>query len=142
MNSSILSKIEKSFHEKLEAKTGWGKNDIFQMYKDVVMRVLLSEMDGPEDGMPYLLKPIITSIYEKSPGTTPSEVELLISEWCLDRQRQMNKELFASIRAKSDLSNLFPEDSQLNIKCFAIRDGSDLEKSIPIDESGFRIERR
>ena len=38
--AEILENIENSFHEKLETKTGWGKNEIKDVYKSAVIGVL------------------------------------------------------------------------------------------------------
>ena len=40
MNKEILEKIQKLFFTKLESKTGWGKNDIKELYKECVIEIL------------------------------------------------------------------------------------------------------
>ncbi len=40
MNKEILDAIEALFYDKLQAKTGWGKNDVIQLYKDCVLEIL------------------------------------------------------------------------------------------------------
>jgi hypothetical protein len=40
MPKEILDEIQELFFLELESKTGWGKNDIKQLYKDCVLEVL------------------------------------------------------------------------------------------------------
>lgn len=40
MNKEILDKIQELFFEKLQSKTGWGKNDVQSLYKDCVLEIL------------------------------------------------------------------------------------------------------
>jgi hypothetical protein len=40
MNKEILNKIQTLFFSKLENKTGWGKNDVKELYKQCVIEVL------------------------------------------------------------------------------------------------------
>jgi hypothetical protein len=40
MSIEIINEIQELFFSKLEAKTGWGKNDIKDLYKDCVIEVL------------------------------------------------------------------------------------------------------
>lgn len=40
MTEVILQEIEALFYSKLEAKTGWGKNDVKSLYKDCQLEVL------------------------------------------------------------------------------------------------------
>lgn len=37
----LLDKIERFFGEKLSRKTGWGKNEVMQAYKDSVIQALM-----------------------------------------------------------------------------------------------------
>ena len=39
--TTLLNKIEKYFEEKLSRKTGWGKNEVMQAYKDSVVQALM-----------------------------------------------------------------------------------------------------
>jgi hypothetical protein len=41
----ILDKIEALFKEKLEAKNGWGKNEVQSLYKDCVNTILKEVID-------------------------------------------------------------------------------------------------
>lgn len=43
--SDLLKKIEETFHQKLEDKTGWGRNEIKQAYQSAVNEVLLEISD-------------------------------------------------------------------------------------------------
>lgn len=43
--SEILKAIDKSFEEKLEEKTGWGRNEIKAAYRSVVTEVLMALAD-------------------------------------------------------------------------------------------------
>ena len=45
MNSDILRKIREAYRVALEAKTGWGKNDVLQLYDKIVSEVLAKELD-------------------------------------------------------------------------------------------------
>jgi hypothetical protein len=36
----ILNEIQALYFQKLEAKTGWGRNDLKELYKDCVLEVL------------------------------------------------------------------------------------------------------
>lgn len=40
MTPEILDEIQDLYFEKLDAKTGWGKNDVKELYKDCVLEVL------------------------------------------------------------------------------------------------------
>ena len=48
MNSSstksLLIRIEQIFTEKLQAKTGWGRNEILQAYKDSVSEAVMETL--------------------------------------------------------------------------------------------------
>ena len=45
MNKQLLQRIEVLFTEKLQAKTGWGRNEILALYKEAVSEALM-EMLG------------------------------------------------------------------------------------------------
>lgn len=45
MNKKILLRIEEIFIQKLSAKTGWGKNEVVQIYKDAVNEALMELLD-------------------------------------------------------------------------------------------------
>lgn len=37
----LLQRIEQLFHEKLQAKTGWGRNEIHALYRESVNEALM-----------------------------------------------------------------------------------------------------
>ena len=45
MNKQLLKRIEEIFIEKLQAKTGWGKNEIIIIYKESVNEAILETLD-------------------------------------------------------------------------------------------------
>lgn len=45
MNRKLLLKIQDIFHAKLQAKTGWGRNEVMDLYTDSVNMALLEIMD-------------------------------------------------------------------------------------------------
>lgn len=45
MNKKLIKRIEEIFTEKLMAKTGWGRNEIIQLYKDSVSEAILEALD-------------------------------------------------------------------------------------------------
>jgi hypothetical protein len=45
MNSTLLKAIEQNFEARLQKKTGWGKNEVMQEYKEAVLEVVLDSMD-------------------------------------------------------------------------------------------------
>jgi hypothetical protein len=45
MNKKILKRIEEIFAEKLQAKTGWGRNEIMQAYRESVNEALMELLD-------------------------------------------------------------------------------------------------
>lgn len=47
MTSKILDEIQELFFEKLNSKTGWGKNDVKDLYKDCVLEILKKHL--PQD---------------------------------------------------------------------------------------------
>ena len=46
MNKKILKRIEEIFAEKLQAKTGWGRNEIMQAYREAVNEALMELLDA------------------------------------------------------------------------------------------------
>lgn len=45
MNKKLLKRIEELFTEKLQAKTGWGRNEVLKAYKSSVNEALLEFID-------------------------------------------------------------------------------------------------
>lgn len=45
MNRVLLKRIEELFIEKLQAKTGWGRNEILTTYKEAVNEAILEMLD-------------------------------------------------------------------------------------------------
>lgn len=45
MNKKLLKRIEELFTEKLQSKTGWGKNEVLQIYKDSVNEAMMDLLD-------------------------------------------------------------------------------------------------
>lgn len=45
MNKKILKRIEEIFEEKLQVKTGWGRNEIIQAYREAVNEALIELLD-------------------------------------------------------------------------------------------------
>ena len=46
MNKKILKRIEEIFAEKLQAKTGWGRNEIMQAYRESINEALMELLDA------------------------------------------------------------------------------------------------
>ena len=46
MNKKILKRIEEIFAEKLQTKTGWGRNEIMQAYREAVNEALMELLDA------------------------------------------------------------------------------------------------
>jgi len=46
MNKKLLERIQEIFFEKLQGKTGWGRNEIQSIYKDAVTQALLETVDS------------------------------------------------------------------------------------------------
>lgn len=44
MNAALLKRVEELFFAKLEAKTGWGRNEIKQLYIDAQREALLEQL--------------------------------------------------------------------------------------------------
>jgi hypothetical protein len=55
MNKKLLSFIEQIFTQKLQAKTGWGRNEILSIYKESVNEALITIIDL-EEGLKKLEK--------------------------------------------------------------------------------------
>jgi hypothetical protein len=45
MNAKLIRRILEIFELKLHTKTGWGRNDVLNVYKDSVREVLLEVID-------------------------------------------------------------------------------------------------
>jgi len=46
MNKKLLKRIEEIFIEKLQAKTGWGRNDIISIYKEAVNEAIIELIEN------------------------------------------------------------------------------------------------
>lgn len=46
MNKKLLERIEELFKEKLQFKTGWGRNEILNIYKDAVKEAIMELIDS------------------------------------------------------------------------------------------------
>jgi hypothetical protein len=55
MNKEILNKIQELFFSKLESKTGWGKNNVKELYNQCVIEVLSEYIEDklPQDDYNY-----------------------------------------------------------------------------------------
>ena len=45
MNRKLIERIEEIFTDKLQEKTGWGRNDVLKVYKEAVNEALLELID-------------------------------------------------------------------------------------------------
>jgi hypothetical protein len=45
MNKKLIQRIEEIFEKKLQAKTGWGRNEILALHKEAVTEALLELID-------------------------------------------------------------------------------------------------
>lgn len=45
MNAEIFKRLQALFFERLEAKTGWGKEDVKKLYRECANEVLLEYID-------------------------------------------------------------------------------------------------
>jgi hypothetical protein len=45
MKITLLKSIEQNFEARLQKKTGWGKNEVMQEYKEAVMEGVLEFID-------------------------------------------------------------------------------------------------
>ena len=46
MNKQILKRIEEIFEQKLQAKTGWGRNEVMIAYSEAVIEALSEVLDN------------------------------------------------------------------------------------------------
>lgn len=44
MNKQLLQRIEELFAQKLQAKTGWGRNEVLAAYRDAVREALMEAL--------------------------------------------------------------------------------------------------
>ncbi len=45
MNRKLLQRIDQIFADKLQSKTGWGRNDVLQLYRECVNEALMELLD-------------------------------------------------------------------------------------------------
>lgn len=45
MNKALIQRIEQIFKEKLQAKTGWGRNEILEKHKEAITEACLEFID-------------------------------------------------------------------------------------------------
>jgi hypothetical protein len=45
MNLKLINRITELFKQKLSVKTGWGKNEVLEIYKDCVNQATLEAID-------------------------------------------------------------------------------------------------
>lgn len=45
MNKELLKKNDEIFEEKLQEKTGWGRNDVLKIYRESVNEAILELLD-------------------------------------------------------------------------------------------------
>jgi hypothetical protein len=48
MNTKLIELIKEEFSKRLEAKTGWGRNEIMKAFNESITAVLLKLLDAPE----------------------------------------------------------------------------------------------
>lgn len=41
----FIEKLKKTFYDKLQRKTGWGKDEVFNEFKDAIIEVVLEAPD-------------------------------------------------------------------------------------------------
>ena len=46
MNKKLLKRIDEIFESKLQTKTGWGRVEVIQMYRDSVSEALMERLDA------------------------------------------------------------------------------------------------
>lgn len=46
MNKKLLARIKELFIEKLQAKTGWGRNEIISIYEQAVSEAIMEMLDA------------------------------------------------------------------------------------------------
>jgi hypothetical protein len=49
MIKKMLNEIQENFEQRLQAKTGWGRNDVMTEYKAAVLDVALSNLSSEDD---------------------------------------------------------------------------------------------
>lgn len=49
MNKKLLERIQELFFERLEAKTGWGKNDVKEEYRKAMVQALIEAVDESDE---------------------------------------------------------------------------------------------
>lgn len=49
-NKDLFQRIEEIFTEKLQRKTGWGRNEVLMIFKDAVIEATLELIDEKEKG--------------------------------------------------------------------------------------------
>jgi len=45
MNKKLLERIAEIFEQKLQSKTGWGRNDVLKVYRESVNEAILETLD-------------------------------------------------------------------------------------------------
>ena len=45
MNKKLLERIAELFEQKLQEKTGWGRNDVLKIYREAVNEAILETLD-------------------------------------------------------------------------------------------------
>lgn len=45
MNKKLLERIAELFEQKLQEKTGWGRNDVLKIYREAVNETILEILD-------------------------------------------------------------------------------------------------
>ena len=45
MNKKLLQRIDEIFEQKLQEKTGWGRNDVLKIYREAVNEAILEMLD-------------------------------------------------------------------------------------------------
>ena len=45
MNKKLLERIAELFEQKLQEKTGWGRNDVLKIYREAVNEAILEILD-------------------------------------------------------------------------------------------------
>jgi len=46
MNKKLLKRIDEIFEQKLQEKTGWGRNDVLKIYREAVNEAILEMLDA------------------------------------------------------------------------------------------------
>ena len=46
MNKKLIDRIAELFEEKLQEKTGWGRNDVLKIYREAVNEAILEMLDA------------------------------------------------------------------------------------------------